>query len=155
MGEMGAAEPARQGARHRGLDCAGRPSSLTAAHALRCLPFPRRIVAAGRRRRGGRIETVWPDERLTLAEATYVQELAAVLGEEMLALAVLGERDRTLGRLLRRAAKRALRGERGRWRARFPRLEWGWRRRGQLTAAMRSMRFASLLRRLSTRRLTG
>ena len=87
-----------------------------------------------------------------------MQELAAVAGEEVLALCVLGERDRMLGRLLRRASKRALRGTKGRWRARFHRLvlrRLAGAGRGQLTAAMRSMRLASLLRRLSTRRLTG
>lgn len=89
-----------------------------------------------------------------------MQELAAAVGEELLALSVLGERDRTLGRLLQRAARRVLRDERGRWRARLHRrvrrqLKQGWPGRGQLTAAMRSMRLASLLRRLSTRRLTG
>lgn len=89
-----------------------KPGTLTARRASLCLPFPRRISARTLRGEIQRIENVWPDNRLTAEEADYVLELSKSLSDDMIGLLVLGEQDRVLGRLLRRAAKRALRDER-------------------------------------------
>ena len=89
-----------------------KPGTLTARRASLCLPFPRRISARTLRGEIQRIENVWPDNRFTSEEAGYVLELSKSLDDDMVGLLILGEQDRVLGRLLRRAAKRALRDER-------------------------------------------